>query len=216
MEVTTQVPDIGAAVGEAESVRVATREEIPQVADALARGFGDDPIVSWLLPDEATRVPTLVRGFSLFLRREYMKFGLTYTTANHVGASVWAPPGGWKTSIFHQLMLMPAMIAIYKRRVPAVMRVLNAMEKNHPHDDHYYLPFVAVVPEWRGRGLGTALMQPAVGRADEEGLPCYLESTNPRNRACYERQGFRIVKEIEPGGGCPPLTAMRREPGATA
>jgi len=53
------------------------------------------------------------------------------------------------------------------------------------------------------------LLQTAIARCDAEGLPAYLESTNPRNRPLYERHGFEAVGEIRIGD-CPPIVPMLR------
>jgi hypothetical protein len=41
-------------------------------------------------------------------------------------------------------------------------------------------------------------VEAVTGRADAEGVPCYLESSKGEpNLGIYERLGFRLVKEIE-------------------
>jgi GNAT superfamily N-acetyltransferase len=103
--------------------------------------------------------------------------------------------------------------AVGWRGLPRTLRGLNLMESKHPHDQHYYLPYVAVAPAWQGKGIGTALLQPVLRRCDDEGVPAYLEATSPRNRTCYERSGFHVTQEFTFPDG-PPMWAMRREPGA--
>ena len=36
-------------------------------------------------------------------------------------------------------------------------------------------------------------MQPVLEQADEEGIPCYLETENEDNIGFYERLGFNVV-----------------------
>ena len=62
------------------------------------------------------------------------------------------------------------------------------VEKQHPGDPHYYLPYIAVAPTRQGNGLGTALLRPVLDRCDTEGAPAYLEATNKRNLPLYRRQ----------------------------
>ena len=55
-------------------------------------------------------------------------------------------------------------------------------------------------------------MRPILERCDRERLPAYLEATTPRNRACYERQGFRVTEEFHFPKDGPPSWRMWREP----
>ncbi len=84
------------------------------------------------------------------------------------------------------------------------------MEKQHPHDNHFYLAFLAVAPRLQGMGLGSAILEATVKRADEARMPAYLENSNPKNTRLYERAGFVTQKNISPGGA-PPLMAMWRD-----
>jgi ribosomal protein S18 acetylase RimI-like enzyme len=59
-----------------------------------------------------------------------------------------------------------------------------------------FLADIEVLPEWRGRGLGTAIVGAVVAEARRRGLPAALQvlKVNPARRL-YERLGFRVVGE---------------------
>ena len=86
----------------------------------------------------------------------------------------------------------------------------DAMEKNHPQEKHFYLAFIAVAPRLQGLGLGGALLDATLKRADAARMPAYLENSNPKNTRLYERAGFVTGKSISPPGA-PPLIAMWRD-----
>ena len=50
--------------------------------------------------------------------------------------------------------------------------------------------------------MGSATITPELRRADSEGLPCYLETFQPRNVPLYLKHGFQIMaEEVEPVSG---------------
>ncbi|KAK7421310.1 hypothetical protein QQX98_002204 [Neonectria punicea] len=67
---------------------------------------------------------------------------------------------------------------------------------------HWYLELIGVRKEWMGQGAASSMMRWGVRRADEDGLPCFLEAT-PNGRGMYEKYGFRVVgrQEFESPGG---------------
>ena len=121
------------------------------------------------------------------------------------------PPGEWETSPWEQLRLLPAMGAAFRRYLPRVIRAIAALEANHPHERHWYLPFIGVRPDRQGNGIGSALLAHMEARLDAEGLPAYLEASSERNRALYVRHGFDVTGEVRLPDG-PPMWLMWREP----
>ena len=208
--------DIEAAVAEAQSVRPVDDDRVPAVAAAMARGFEDDPVMRWFFPDDAQRLDQLDQVFRLMLgHRTYRDhYADRWTTGAAVGGALWAPPGRWHVGPFESLGLLPRWAAVAGwRSVPRILRGITAMEKHHPEREHWYLPVVAVEPDWQGRGLGSAILRPALDRCDRERLPAYLEATTTRSRGCYERLGFRTTGEIRLPDG-PSMWPMWREPGS--
>jgi ribosomal protein S18 acetylase RimI-like enzyme len=197
-------------------VRKATEADVPALARSLARAFFEDPVFAWLLPDASDRLERAERGFAFYLRRIYLEHDECYTLDGGGAGALWLPPNTWHLGPLAQLRLAPGMLAATGRRFPQLMRAIATIESNHPKAPHFYLPFVGVEPAMQGRGLGTALMRPILERCDREGLPAYLESTTPRNRACYERQGFQVTEEFTFPRGGPPSWRMWRTAGATS
>jgi GNAT superfamily N-acetyltransferase len=204
-------PDPIKAAEEAASVRKLGPADEPPAVAALARSFYDDPVMSWIFRDDSRRLEQLERGFALFGRTLWFNHDEAYTTDARAGAALWLPPGTWKVGFLRQLTLLPAMVRIGRGDIGRLMRTLNLIENEHPHDRHYYLPILGVSPEWQGKGLGTALLRPVLGRCDREDVPAYLEASSPRNRALYERHGFEVTGELR-SGDSPPFWAMWRKP----
>lgn len=59
---------------------------------------------------------------------------------------------------------------------------------------------LTTLPEYRGRGVGAALLERGCEMAEEDGVPVYLISTNA-GRNLYERRGFGVLGECEVGDG---------------
>ena len=209
-------PNPAQAAKEAGSVRKSSEDEHSLVAAVLARAFYDDPVLSWFFRDDSKRMQQLERVFAFFGDRVWFQHGLTYTTEAIVGAAVWVPPEQWRLGVLDQLRMMPGFVSsVGLRDLPRALRGFNLMESKHPHDRHYYLPVVGVVPKWQGKGIGTTLLQPVLERCDREAVAGYLEATSARSRTCYERVGFEVVEEFSFPKG-PPLWCMRREPRGVA
>ena len=190
--------------------------QIREVAQALAKAFYDDPIMSWIFPDDARRMERLVNGFELYVRRVWLPHDESYTTDRVAGVCCWMPPpDAWHMSIPAQLRLLPAMARMAGRDLPRLMKTLNAMESAHPREPHFYLPMIGVDPQWQGKGFGAALMRPVLERCDREESSAYLEATTPRNRALYERNGFEFIEELKVAKDAPPMWRMWRKPQST-
>jgi ribosomal protein S18 acetylase RimI-like enzyme len=96
--------------------------------------------------------------------------------------------------------------------VQASVAVMELMEKHHPDEPHWYLMLIGSDPSVRGAGFGQALMRSRLDRCDAEGVPAYLENSNPRNESYYLRFGFEVTGEIKLPDGGPPMWPMWRDP----
>ena len=195
--------------------RAGAASDLPALSDALADAFVEDPIFGWLIPNDDSRRGRLRRFFELELRYVVLPKGQIWTSAETNGASLELPPGAWRMPFTTQLAHGSAFTRVFGTRLPHALTLITLMENRHIREPHYYIAYVGVAPEAQGQGLGTRLLRPTLDRCEAEGLPAYLEATSERNRALYERVGFRVHGELRLGSS-PPLWLMRRPPASPA
>ncbi|MCV7302877.1 GNAT family N-acetyltransferase [Mycobacterium barrassiae] len=196
-------------------VEPAQRRQVGGMATVLARAFYDDPVMSWMLPDDRTRLKSLTRAFSGLARHHFLPRAGSEVARRDgsVGAAtLWDPPGQRKAGWFEQLAMMPVMLWAFRSRAQASMQVMELMEEHHPEEPHWYLMVIGSDPSVRGAGFGQALMRSRLDRCDAEGVPAYLENSNPRNESYYLRFGFEVMGEIKLPDGGPSMWPMWREP----
>jgi GNAT superfamily N-acetyltransferase len=182
------------------------------LGDALARAFADDPGFLHVLPEDGDRVERLRVFFETELRSVALPRGLVWTTEELVGAAIWGPPDDWAVPITTSLRESRAMIRAFGRRLPLALWSRIRMDSKHPRrPPHWYLAVMGVAPEWQGKGLGTALMRPGLDEIDAASRPAYLESSTPRSRALYVRNGFKVTGELNLPRGGPPVWLMWRD-----
>jgi ribosomal protein S18 acetylase RimI-like enzyme len=185
-------------------------------AEVLALAFQNDPIARYVMPDETHRCRVLRWMFQRHLRYG-QRYGVISTTTTVDGVAIWLPPGQ-TTQTLGRLLRTGALLAPLKfgwgafQRSMTFMAHLTTWHRQYAPDAHWYLFYLGVAPTQQGRGIGSALLQPVLARADADQLPCYLETGTERNLGFYQRHGFAVVAEGALPRGGPRLWAMRRAP----
>jgi GNAT superfamily N-acetyltransferase len=189
-------------------VRAATRDDAPQMATALARAFYDDPVFRWFSPDDDRRREMLPSFFAVFVDA-FMAHGEAEIAEDMAGAALWAPPGVEPLNV--EPIYLERLEEIVGPEAPRLFQITEIFEAHAPKEPYHHLQFLGVVPERQGEGIGARLMAPGLERRDREGAAAYLEATSDRNRALYERHGFRAQGAIPLPNG-PTLWRMWRDP----
>lgn len=194
----------------AVQVRKAQAVELPVIGQALAAAFHDDPVIGWVVPDPGVR-RALLPGFFELMASVSQEHDEVYTTDDLDGAALWMPPEALVTDEAEAEAFAAAVARVTAGCGDRMLRLLAILDERHPHEPHYYLPVVGARPGRQGRGIGTALLRPALRRCDAVGAPAYLEATAPGNVHLYERLGFEVTGRIVLPHG-PTVTPMWRSP----
>jgi GNAT superfamily N-acetyltransferase len=188
-------------------VRSATSESEQQaVVAVITLAFSADPMTRWAFPDPATYLrvmPQLARAFG----GNGFAHGTAHLAAAGAAAAMWLPPGVHPDA--------ERLTALTEEHAPKQLQadmdgVFAQMGTYHPSEPCWYLPLIGVDPACQGRGYGSALLRYALEQCDRDGMPAYLESSNPRNIPLYQRHGFEIIGEIQAGTSPTVVPMLRR------
>lgn len=184
---------------------VTASDEAPAIA-AVVLAFGADPAARWTWPDPQQYLMHFP-GFVKALGGKAFAHGAAYCVDGYAGAALWLPPEVSPDE--------DALVELLQRTGPAsvqkdLLAVFEQMERYHPRDPHWYLPFIGIDPSQQGKGYGGALMKHALDACDRDRAPAYLESSNPKNIPLYERHGFELLGTIQAGTSPPIFPMLRR------
>lgn len=181
------------------------RADRNRALDTLVLAFTADPVIRWLYPDALrylAHFPEFLASFGgqAFAERTVWRLGAFSAVA------LWLPP--------HVDLAGDAIVGVLKQtvapgRTKDAMEVLGQMDDAHPRFPHWYLAWFGVDAALQGQGLGGALLKRCLRIVDEDRLPAYLDTPNPRNIPFYERHGFEVTGKAQ-AGSCPPVVSMLR------
>lgn len=182
-------------------------------AATLAEAFFDDPLLLIVAPDEENRRQWAPWFMGMPLHYG-LRWGEVWGTDDQSAVAVWVPPDSGAMGLGRMLRLglarMPFRLGL--GGTSRFMRALAVTEPFHKavEGPHWYLVAVGARVNSQGQGLGSELVELGTSRADEAGVPCYLETGTQSNIDFYEKRGFEINGQAEFDGHT--LTGMVRQP----
>lgn len=187
-------------------IRKATAEDLPAVQRVLTLAFADDPPTRFMFqPGGAAEF------FRIGVERLTFPFGEVWVDGGLRAAALWAPPGTWRLGWREHLRDLPGWArAIGWTRLWKIAAATSELVGCHPTAPHYYLFAVGVDPAHRSKGLAPALLAPVLAKCDAEGMPAYLEASQPGLVPFYRRLGFEPIREVRLGKDGPVLVPMLR------
>jgi len=188
------------------TVEAADPGHAARVVDVIAGAFSSDPTWSWAFPELAKR-----RRFWEFAVSGALRYPWTFKTANFETVSVWIPPGGTEFSPEQETRIPSLLSELIGPRAADVAELMRRFDEAHPRTQpHYYLSLLGTRNEYRGLGLGMALLRENLARIDASRMPAYLESSNPANNHRYESLGFMPIISFRAPHEGPTVTGMWR------
>ena len=194
-----------------------SKHQIGQAGAMLTRAFFDDPKLTHLLPDIATK-KELSRYLFEFELQYGMNYGDVYTTSPAVeGVAVWLPSAKsevtfWRAFRSGGMVLQKRLGKQIMDRLMSFSTEIDMLHKKHAPYPHYYLFFIGVDPAYQKKRVASRLITPMLGWLDMQKLPCYLNTQNENNIGLYEHYGFQVIEQVVlPDSGIV-HTAMLRNP----
>ena len=193
------------------------RSQINRASEVLAAAFMDYPMFTFYFPNRQRRIRYLPWYFKNILNTA-LRYGAVHTTPGITGVIFTLPPGHTKISLWEYIqsgfLLTPFVLGFrnYKHSMECedfVGATQIKLMKNRPH---YYLWGLAVDPDQKAQGIGTALMKPLLVQADAQKMPIYLETHDEKNVRYYHKHGFDLIYTTCIPKYQLPIWCMLREP----
>jgi GNAT superfamily N-acetyltransferase len=190
--------------------RRASLADCEMLTTIITLAFADDPLWSHALARADGSTEHHARFWRLLILGA-LRYSWVWLTTGSEATSVWIPPGGTEMSEEQEDQLTELANECLGQAADDYFELLTLFDAAHPREEpHYYLSLLGTHPDHRGKGIGMALLEHDLVLIDAEGLPAYLESSNPANNDRYGGVGFEAVGEFAYPGGGPVVTTMWR------
>lgn len=164
------------------SVRPATREDARVIAEAVAMAIGSESAALYC-----------GESYLDVLEEVASETGTQYSFENSLIASVGGVPAGAICGYDGALLspLRDKTLSIIRKYNPGIRVIDDETEAGE-----FYLDSVGVLPEFRGQGIGHALLEAMTSKAHADGhehVALIVDQDNPEAERLYARLGFRRV-----------------------
>jgi GNAT superfamily N-acetyltransferase len=201
--------DTEAARPSSAAARAALWVDAEALSHTLGAAFHDDPFMGCLFRDAASRPRKLPKLFRLLFKLA-LPLGGCVVTSGCEAAALWRPPEHWELHWGHYIANAAAFIDLFGADIPHALRIMDIVERKHPHAPHWYLQVLGTDPTRQGRGYAGLLMRHQLAIVDTDGLPAYLETAKAANVPVYSHYGFEVTDEVALPGGVTSYSMWRQ------
>jgi GNAT superfamily N-acetyltransferase len=163
----------------------------PEIAETLALAFQNEAGWSYVIPDARQRAARLPAAFHLLLRDDHRK-GAVFGTDEIEAVTLWRGPGQAHDRLWDRARLIVPFAQVLRGSLFRALEVADLIEKHLPKEPVWYLHFAGCHPSFRGFGFGADAIRAGLDRADQDGLPAYLETAEEKNVVLYQKFGFAV------------------------
>ena len=168
------------------------------VVNILSKSFINDPHINWLL--EASKNKNKLKIIMGYVFEESLARGTVYLNDDNTAVALWNTEKKEKVSLQY---IVRNLSFLFRNGLTTTRRCLKTdtlTYEQYPKNAKYcQLYLVGVLPEYQGKGLGSALMNPMIEEMEKESIPMHLETANARNVKIYMKNGFNIIKTLQLG-----------------
>jgi len=185
-----------------------TNKKCNEAADILSHAFMEHEFSKYIEPDITKRFKILKFIFEGTCK-SINWFGCIQSNGNPPkGIFTWFPPHTYPLSNW-QFIKSGSWKSPFKLSLKTINKTLTAfsfadkvkldMLKDRPF---WYLPYGGVLPEYQGKGIGTALINQMHSHLDKNGEASTLEANSEKSVQFWSQYGYKVKVEAEvPGGG---------------
>jgi ribosomal protein S18 acetylase RimI-like enzyme len=178
-------------------IRSMSPGELETVCEVIGLAFADNPSTLANVRGDRAKARQVMREAV-----RVAKFGRTWSHAlvaldggKVVGALNAAQWPHCQPGTLEKIRTAPSMLRIMKGALPRAFTMMTRREAHDPHEPHWHIGPVGVIPELQGQGIGTTLLELFLSSTDATGSPTFLETDVDRNVALYENLGFEVVAQ---------------------
>ncbi len=186
-------------------IRKATHDDIDACGRVLALAFQDDPGTVNFEPDDDGRRAVLPAFFRTFVAASLAEDGDLIVAGHPIdGIASWfgperhgPSPDAMGANGFGDVLALAG-----PESADRLLAMVGEIERQHAQltdGPHFRLEFYGVVSQRQGAGVGSAPIAHGHRRADELGLPTYLETFSDWNVGFYRHRGYEVVGEFTVG-----------------
>jgi GNAT superfamily N-acetyltransferase len=187
-----------------QSVEQINSSELHLAARVLAEAYAEDPIFLWAMSDETRLTGTTVLFNFLLTRKQSNRRVVATSDRAAIGVMVRVDRDFRER---HGPSLRPTP---WGQTTSPLTDFFRWVQTLRPDVEHYCLEFIACSTIRRSQGLGSIILNNLLETADQDGLPVWSWSSNPRNLNFYRRHDFDIGAEVRRDGDTPAVIPIWR------
>jgi GNAT superfamily N-acetyltransferase len=174
--------------GTGTAITEATSADLAEVTAILAAAFDAGRVADWLICDRAERTPIYCEYFAM-IAQHALSGAAQVEMIPGAAVALWYPARNGDPHLVPDDY--PVRLAdITGKHMSRFLAMDDVMHVAHLRQPHWYLGFLAVMPEHQNLGQGSRLLEYRHRELDRRGERAFLIASSKESARLYERHGY--------------------------